>query len=581
MAAYPFRPRPRDWLPTAAVLSLQLLLAFALFAPAWSHPTSVLVGNQIDSGPHAWFLNWTSFSLSHGHSPLTSDWIGWPQGANLAWNTTMIPFGLAMTPVELLAGPVVAFNLAITLAVALTAFAAFLALRRYTGELAAAAGATLFGFSPYFLAHAGAGHVNLVAAAAIPMLLVLLDEVVVRQRLGWLGGGALLGGLVALQAYAAEELVATEVVAAAAGLLVLAAVAAPAARIVMWRRAAWRTAWTVAAALPVFAVVAGPLLWTQFLGANHISGAVQPRGRYVTDLANLVVPTATQALAPARATALSGGFTGNLGEWSGYLGIPLLVAAAATLAWQWRRTVVRWAAGMAVVMSVLSLGPVLHVGGADTGISLPWRVLGHLPLLDNVLPGRMSVYVFLCLALLVACGVDALVRTRHAVAYAGALLVVAAVAAPLAPAVPFPSRPATTPAVFTSAALQKLPQGSVAYVLPSVAQDTMLWQVQSGMHLRMLGGWFFGPDPQGHVQQGPRATPLTRAVADVESSGDVILTSADALTRYRAELKNDRVRAIVVTPYEPHAAAVVQFFQLLTGTPPRDDGSGSRYWITG
>jgi hypothetical protein len=108
------RRRRPPWLAAAVVLLVQLALAFALFAPAWSHPSSVLIGDQIDSGPHAWYLGWTPFALSHGQSPLTSDWIGYPSGANLAWNTPMVPLGIALTPIQMLAGPVVAFNLAIT-----------------------------------------------------------------------------------------------------------------------------------------------------------------------------------------------------------------------------------------------------------------------------------------------------------------------------------------------------------------------------------------------------------------------------------------------------------------------------------
>jgi hypothetical protein len=278
---------------------------------------------------------------------------------------------------------------------------------------------------------------------------------------------------------------------------------------------------------------------------------------------------------------VSDGFSGNLGEWTGYLGVPLLVLAAAATVWLRRQLVVRWAAAMALAMFVLSLGPTLHVGGHATSIPLPWRALGHLPLLDSVLPGRMSLYVFLCLALLLACGLDALLRRRRVVTAPLAGIAFAAAAIPLLPALPFASRPASIPAVFSNHDLQSLPRGSVAYVLPAVNQDAMLWQVESGMRWRMLGGWFFGPDAQGHVQQGPPSTPLTRAVADVEMSGDVMPPSPQLLSQLRAELRADGVRAIVLTPQEPHADAVAQFFRILTGTPPRGDAAGGRYWLTG
>jgi len=575
-------PRRPGWLPSAAVLLVQVGLAFALFAPAWAHATSTLVGNQIDSGPHAWQLHWTSFALSHGSSPLTTDWLGYPHGVNLAWSTPVLIPGLLLWPVEALAGPIVSFDLWMTLAPALTAFAAYLVLRRLVpgSRLAAALGGTLFGFSPYVLAHESAGHDNLVLLAGVPLLVLLVDELVVRQRLSPARLGLLLGGLAAVQAYLAEEVLATEAIAAACGLAVLWLVTGSALRTALTRRALRRLGQALLVAAPVFALVAGPLLWTQFLGPQHISGSIQPRGRYVTDLANLVVPTRLQAVAPAAATSLSDRFTGNLGEWNGYVGLPLLALCAAVAWWQRRRVLVRWAAAMAVVATGLSLGPTLHVAGHDTHLSLPWRVLGHLPLLDNVLPSRMMGFTFLALGIVLACGVAALTADprRRSLRAAATAALVALSAVALAPALPFPTRVATVPAFFTGAAVRQIPEGAVAYVLPALQQDTNLWQLQSGMRFRMLGGWFLGPDAHGHVQQGPVSTPLTRAVADVEASGDVILVDPQLIAAYRAELRRDRVDAVVVTPYEPNAQAVVQFFQILANTPPHDDGAGTFYW---
>jgi hypothetical protein len=562
---------------------LQLGLAFALFAPAWSHASTTLVGNQIDSGPHAWQLNWTSFALGHGENPLFTHWIGYPRGVNLGWSTPVALPGLLLWPVVAAAGPIVAFDLWITLGVGLTAFATYLVLRRYCGSrLGAAAGGTLLGFSPYVLAHAAAGHTDLVPVLGVPVLLLLLDDVVVRQRHSPLRLGLLLGVLAGAQAYLAEEVLATEAVAAVAGLIVLAAVVEPSLRTLMARRAALRLARSLAVAAPVFLLLAGPLLWMQFAGPQHITGSVQPRGRYVTDLANLVVPTRLQAVAPSAATAVSDRFTGNLGEWNGYLGIPLLLGAAAVAWWQRRSPLVRWAAGMAVVMALLSMGPSLHVNGHDTGIPLPWRVLGHLPLLDNVLPGRMMLYTFVGLAIVVACGIAALRHstgaTRRSTQVAAAALGMAAVAA-LTPTLPFPHRPLAVPAFFTGEAVRAIPPGAVAEVLPAVQQDSMLWQLESGMRYRMPGGWFLGPDAHGHVQNGPQPTPLSRAVGDVEASGDIIDLTPQDIAGYRAELQADHVQAVVVTPYEPNATAVVEFFRIVAGTAPRDDGAGTFYWI--
>src|SRR5258708_614291 len=209
----------RTWLPVVAVLVAHLGLAFALFAPAWAHPTSTLIGGQLDSAPHTWLLAWPSWALAHGHNPLFSDWICAPTGANLAWSTQMTLPGVAVAPIKAAAGPVVAFNLVLTLGPALTAFAAYLLARRFgLSHLAAAAGGALAGFTPYVVSHAFAGHANLVIALGVPLVALVLDAIVLRQRRSpWLLGVAL-GVLAAAQVYIAEEILATEVVAAAGAL---------------------------------------------------------------------------------------------------------------------------------------------------------------------------------------------------------------------------------------------------------------------------------------------------------------------------------------------------------------------------
>jgi hypothetical protein len=579
-AASPRRSLP-PWLPVVAVLLAHLALAFALFAPAWAHPTTTLIGDQLDSAPHAWLLAWPGYAIAHGHNPLFSDWIGAPTGANLAWSAQVTLPGLASSPIRAVSGPVVAFNLVMTLGPALTAFTAYLLARRFgLSHLAAALGSLVAGFTPYVTSHAAAGHANLVTVLGVPLLALLLDSIVVRQgRAPWLLG-ALLGLLAAAQAYTAEEVLATEAIAACVGLAALALVAGRVQRDLHVRRAARRLLRALAVAAPVALVLIAPLLWMQFLGPQRITGALQPQGVYVTDLANLVVPTQVQAIAPDRAQQVAAGFSGNSGEWSGYVGLPLLVLAGAVAVWQRHRLLVRWAAITAAAMAVLSLGPRLHIAGHVTAIPLPWRAVSGLPLLDSVLPGRLMLYVFVLLALLLAVFVDALRSHGIVVTAAGAALLTL-VAISLAPRLPFPTQEPDVPRFFTTAAVQHIPDGATALILPSVTQQAMLWQAEAGMRFRMVGGWFFAPDAQGHVHDGPPSTPLSDAVTAIEAGapqGPPL--NDDTRNAYRDQLRRDGVTAIVVTPQEPNHAAVVEFFTQLAGTPPLSDGAGTDYWIT-
>jgi len=61
--------------------------------------------------------------------------------------------GVAMWPFTSSLGPIFSYNLLVTLALALSAWCAFLAVRRYVeSPVAAALGGLLYGFSPYMVA---------------------------------------------------------------------------------------------------------------------------------------------------------------------------------------------------------------------------------------------------------------------------------------------------------------------------------------------------------------------------------------------------------------------------------------------
>ena len=124
-----------------------------------------------------WFLRWTPFAIGHGISPLASHYLNYPAGINLMWNTWMPAVGLLVWPITALGGVVLADNVVTTAGLALAAFFAFLALRRYVrNDVAAAVGGLLYGFSPYMAAQ-DTSHGQMVAAAAmLPIGLLLLGR---------------------------------------------------------------------------------------------------------------------------------------------------------------------------------------------------------------------------------------------------------------------------------------------------------------------------------------------------------------------------------------------------------------------
>src|SRR5712692_1337620 len=179
-----FKPSSTRLRRAAAIaLIVYGVLAVALFANTWMHPTTWSIGvNTGDPQQFMWFLSWPMFAISHRDNPLFTNYQFYPSGVNLMWNTSVLLPGLVLSPITRLGGPVLAYNVLVTVSFALSAWTAFMLIRRFvSSQVAAAVGAALYGFSPALTAHA-LGHPNLTAAFMPPVVLLLLDDIVRVQH---------------------------------------------------------------------------------------------------------------------------------------------------------------------------------------------------------------------------------------------------------------------------------------------------------------------------------------------------------------------------------------------------------------
>jgi hypothetical protein len=474
--------------------------------------------------------------------------------------------GVLLWPFTVTLGPLLSLNLLATLAPAMSAFSAYVALRRIVGSPpASVAGGLLYGFSPYVMAESH-GHANAALAVIPPLMVIVLDEVLVRQRGSVWRWGALLGSLAAAQLLMSEEMLASEVLIAAIAVAVL-AVQHPG----QMRRHAPRGLRAFGVACLVFLpVAAGPLI-VQFAASPHFTGTVAPSGRYVSDLLNVVLPTGTQALAPQWSLDVSARYTGNASEWAGYLSLPLLLVIAWTVTSQWRHPAVRFWTWLGVAAVVLSLGPTLHVAGHDTGFPLPWRAVDGVALVNDILPSRLMLYADLAAAVLLAMFVRALPAFGARRAVSLALLTLSALS--LVPA-SLDVTPANTPEFFTSRAVETVREDSVALVAPipsAFGSEAMLWQAESGMRFRMLGGYFVGADPLGRD-----GSALLDAVTAIETGGPAPPLDATLRQRMLDELQARGVATVIVGPMLRHDEEIA-FFTALLGSPPTSTG-GVELW---
>jgi hypothetical protein len=572
-AAWP-RPRRRAWVFVGAI-AVYVALALVSNLPVWLHGFTHEIQNQGGDLPEAaWFLAVTPWSLVHGHNPFVTAYLNAPFGANLMANTTMFLPGVVLSPVTFLWGPVATFNVLMVLSIAGSATAAFAAIGRWVRWWPAAfAGGLLYGFSPYMVG-AGYGHPNVLLTVFPPLLLVVLDDVLVRQGAHPWRRGALLGALAAGQFLTSTDILASAAVMAAIGTAV-AVVLAP-------RRVPARLPYALkalAGALGVFAVVCSYPLWVLLAGPQHLHGTTQAPASlalYSSDLLSPVLPTVSQLLSPAASQHVADAFVrGDLSENGAYLGIPLLIVLVAMGVRLRRRPVARFAAAMVLVALVLSFGARLRIDGHTTGVRLPFVVFTHLPLLDNLLAVRFSLYVFLFAALLLALGLEDLhhrlaARTRRRWAGTSAAALTAAFALfPLLPRWPYQMTSLPMPAFFTTAAARSVPAGSVMlpYPFPSLQDVAMVWQAEDGFRYRLPGGYVLLPGPGDTAVAGRPS--LTQGLLDAAYTGQPLPALSDAVVCGVADdLRVYRAATVVVTRLGAAPDEALELFDAVLGTRP-------------
>jgi hypothetical protein len=548
-------------------LFLLVFLGFAvwMFAPAWSSPTTTtLEGGDGDPAIFMWFLRWVPFALEHGHDPLLTHHLNYPDGVNLMWNTSLPLLGLLLAPVTVTIGPVLSLNLLLVLGYALSTWCAYLAIRRFApGHLAAAVGGLVYGFSPAIRAQSH--HLHMSLAFLVPLMLLALHEILVRQRRSpWLVGGGL-GLMAGCQLLIGEELLATTALLGFAMFLLLV--------LGNLRRLRERWAYAAKAFLAAAALVAAVVVWPlsmQFTGPQRVDGDIQ-KTNYSNDLQGFVLPGRPQALSTDATGELVSEFAGGN---SAYLGLPLL-GVLVVLGVRWRSSgVVRVGLALLAVAAVLSLGPTLLVGGRDTGVPLPWAFFEDLPLLPSLIPARLAQLTALFAGLLLAVFLHAVWRGGGWRRPAAVAVAVAALA-PLWPSGTIGAEKVATPEFFTGPAVRELPRDSVALVLPWSYRRVgtpMTWQAEAGLWFRMPGGYFIGPQA-GSEQPRFDAVPSSASMAftriyDGEPPPHLTGPRRRALA---GDFVRWRVGSVIVGPM-PNQAAMVRFLTDLLGREPQAVG---------
>ena len=387
-----------------------LSLGFVFTLPGSLSPASTLLGYPGDNFQHAWFLWHFARAVRHAQNPFYTDLLFYPHRVNLAWSTTDPVASTLALPLSLAAGAVIAYNLSIVLQLALSAFfARLLCLRISRNEIAALFGGVIFGFSPFFLAHA-LGHLSLVTAFPIPLFVLVLDRIFRERNASW-KYGVLLGLILLLAAMAHYNYV---VLCLLLALFWLAIELAANFRSEGFRLLA-RVRAPLCAAAATFLVGFSPLLWMLAGSASSVpaSRGLEHIEQYSADALGFLVPSWNHVFLGRFARGLNpnlfvAGFEGTV-----YIGV-IVLALAAIGFWKGRSFEQRWATRamvLGLIFYLCSLGPEIRLLGHPRKIPGPAALFYRLPFAQFIsAPARFHAGVMLCVAILSSLGVKVLLE---------------------------------------------------------------------------------------------------------------------------------------------------------------------------
>jgi len=565
----------------AVWIVLFTLPAVALWWHVWTgHPSSTLTCPCGDPAQEVWFMAWPAWAISHLANVFFSGAVNVPHGANLLSNTSGTLVSVVLSPVTWLWGPVTSTNVALTLAPGLSAWGCWVAIRSFvTWKPAAVPAALVFGYSAAIVSSLLFGHVSLSVWVVPPLLLSTLYEIVIRQARTPRRDGVTFAALVVVQFLISPEVLVMCALLAGFGLLGTLAFG--------WRSVPAQAPYAVRAlgiGIGLAAVLLAYPAWFGLSGPQSVSGVL-------FSLAPLWGVFISGYLSPgpyrgfASAYIRFGGYYGRNGPPSNYLGWGVAACTAVSAYFGRRRPLVWLLVFLTLVAMVLSLGAYLLGGSLVlTHAWLPWRTLGKLPVLREILPDQMAPLATLFLSFVIALGLDAFhlrmqsSGARHAArgntsSWAATLVVGLAALVPvfITYDIPFTVQGTAVP-VWMSRDAPLLPSQTVLLTVPFAmtgSDGPMLWQAVDDMHFRLAGAGLKTPNASGGPVGNGLPGSARRILADLTVAGSAQPTGTAAqLATVRHAIRMWHVDRIVIDGRSRDPVYASGFFTAALGVAP-------------
>ena len=429
-----------------------------------------------------------------------------------------------------MAGPVVSFNLLVALGPPVSAWAAFVLCRRLTGKFwPALVGGAVFGFSAYETRASAFGQLDLSYSVLLPILAYLV--VVWWQRsISSRTYVILLAAALTIQFYEFSEIFADLTVILVVALLLGFALAGSESRPVVLRLSQLTAVGYLIALAPTSPYIIYALS----------SKPPEPIGFTAMDLASFVL-TRPGSLGTVVSLTTSGAHSAST---AGYIGVPLLILAVLLAASSWRNRLVRFLTCIVALISVAALGPTVYLHGRPVA-NLPWGSLYNLPIVRDAWMSRLMIFAVLALAVATALWLSRPPSRSTWLRWLLATLVVINVAIEAFPTVGSQLNP--VPAfIRTGQYRSQLTPGEIVVVVSELHNAGLLWQAESGYHIRIAGG-FFNDGFVGHGSE--RLSDVPPAIA-----GLVARDPASAKA-FKAYIKRGKIGAVLVDAlYKPEWA---------------------------
>ncbi len=486
------------------VIPMLYLVMSVLITGAASHNvTRWILDESGDPNVYMLFLKWWPYALLNGHNPFLINSLSYPFIYDTAWMTSIPWVALLSAPITLLFGIYASWNIILILDIAFSATSMWILLKLITkSSIGSFLGGIIYGVSTFEIAELP--HVMLSTEFVLPLMIAVY---IARMR-NMLGNKWFVPALAIL--YSSELYTSIEVAFTMTCFVVLGILLAMPwygkeilAEIKVRRK-------ELLLVMVLIIIIVSPLMFYLYKGRFAAASSINSPVVYSTDLLNFIIPTPVTALGGQAFLNISTKFTGNFSESTGYMGIVLLVVLLISIVSFWHRY--RWAKPLGLLtvgMMILTLGPVLHVGGNVYSLRLPWYLVAKLPVFNSVLPGRLMQFVWFLLAIWIATWIGSSKIRREVIIKLCAVVAGIIMIWPAASNFYW-----TRPLLRNVNALDRLNGGVVMFVgnqsqLPFPAGDTIdLLVAESNFHLYTTNAqWGYNPYPASrqplawHVEQ--------------------------------------------------------------------------------